>query len=125
MSDAARDFAVEYEDGTVQTVRVDQRDWQAFELEYRVGTARAMNEMTMTAFRAACFYALRRTGQIPGERKRKEWDATVIEAMPADDDEEELPKAGSPDPFGEPSSKSPSLPDGPLRKSPRGNRRTS
>jgi hypothetical protein len=67
-------------------VRADQRDMAAFELEYKIGTSRAIDEMPMIFFRFLAWHAARRTGKIPTDTKRDEWLEKVIGAEPADDE---------------------------------------
>jgi len=73
-------------------VRADQRDMAAFEVEYRIGTTKAIDEMSMTFFRYLGWHAARRTGKI--QRKsdgtlpdRDEWLDTVIGVEPVDEEE--------------------------------------
>lgn len=68
-------------------VRADQRDMAAFELEYKMGTSKAIDEMSMTFFRFLGWHAARRTGKIPKDAKQDEWLDTVIEVESADGDE--------------------------------------
>lgn len=67
-------------------VRADQRDMAAFELEYKVGTSTAIDDMQMVFFRFLGWHAARRTGKIPPDTKREEWLNTVIGVEPPDDD---------------------------------------
>lgn len=70
-------------------VRADQRDMAAFELEYKVGTSTAIDQMQMVFFRYLGWHAARRTGKIPREAKRDEWLDTVIGVEPVGDEEDE------------------------------------
>lgn len=77
---------IEGEDEPIK-VRADQRDMAAFELEYKVGTSTAIENMSMVFFRYLGWHAARRTGKIPADTKRDEWLDTVIGVEPPDDDE--------------------------------------
>lgn len=75
-------------------VRADQRDMAAFELEYRVGTSRAIDEMQMVFFRYIGWHALRRVGTIDNTLGRDAWLENVISVEVVDDEESVGP--GSP-----------------------------
>jgi hypothetical protein len=77
-------------------VRADQRDMAAFEVEYKMGTSRAMEDMQMVFFRFLGWHAARRIGKIPKDVKRDEWLDTVIEVTPAEDDDEEVLQGADP-----------------------------
>jgi hypothetical protein len=76
-------------------VRADQRDMAAFEVEFKMGMARAMEEMQVNFFRFIAWHALRRTGRLEKGTKRLDWDAKVIEVEPKPDAEETV-DPGSP-----------------------------
>jgi len=77
-------------------VRADQRDMAAFEVEYKMGTSRAMEDMQMVFFRYLGWHAARRTGKIPKDTKRDEWLDTVIGVEPAEEDDEEVLQGADP-----------------------------
>lgn len=76
---------VEGEDEPIK-VRADQRDMAAFEVEYKMGTSNAIENMQMVFFRFLGWHAARRTGKIPRDTKRDEWLDTVIGVEPADEE---------------------------------------
>ena len=59
----------------------------AFELEYRVGVSRALDEMQMVFFRYLGWHALRRTGKIDAAIGKDKWGEKVISVDVADDEE--------------------------------------
>jgi len=59
----------------------------AFELEYRVGTSRAIDEMQMVFFRYLGWHALRRTGVLDAAIGRDKWLEQVISIEVVDDEE--------------------------------------
>ena len=67
-------------------VRADQRDMAAFELEYKIGTSKAIDEMPMTFFRYLGWHAARRLGKIPTDAKREAWLEAVVAIEPPDDE---------------------------------------
>ena len=74
-------------------IRADQRDMAAFELEYRVGTQRAVDEMTMVYFRFLGWHAARRLGKLAPGLSRDDWLKTVVSVEPLGDEE---PDQGNP-----------------------------
>jgi hypothetical protein len=68
-------------------VRADQRDMAAFELEYKIGTSRALDEMQMVFFRYLGWHAMRRTGKIDVSIGRDKWLENVYSVEPLDDEE--------------------------------------
>lgn len=66
-------------------VRADQRDMAAFEVEFKIGMTRAMDEAQVNFFRFLAWHALRRTGKT--NLKRLDWDKNVVEVEPAADEE--------------------------------------
>jgi hypothetical protein len=83
-----------------QLVTVDQRDMAAFERFFKVGTSKAMEDMTMTFFRFTGWLALRRTGQT--NIGFDDWEKNVISVEPPDDPDPEktdgVSTVGVPDP---------------------------
>jgi len=59
----------------------------AFELEYRVGTSRALDEMQMVFFRYLGWHAMRRTGKIEQTIGKDKWLENVISIEVVDDEE--------------------------------------
>jgi hypothetical protein len=70
-------------------VTADQRDMAAFERFHKVGTSKAMEEMTMIFFRYLGWCALRRTNQT--NVGYDEWDKTIVSVEPPDEKETEVP----------------------------------
>lgn len=68
-------------------VRADQRDMAAFELEYRVGTSRAIDEMQMVFFRYIGWHATRRLGKIDAAIGKDKWLEDVISVEVVDDEQ--------------------------------------
>lgn len=77
---------IEGQDEPLEVV-ADQRDTAAFELEYRVGITRALNEMPMVWYRFIGWAAAVRTKKIPADTPRQQWLDTVIEVEPKPDEE--------------------------------------
>jgi hypothetical protein len=78
------EMAVEYEDGREEEVTSDQRDCVAFEKKFKIGTPRAMDEMTFQFFRFITWHALKR-------QKRTDdtfdvWDQQVVGVEDAEAD---------------------------------------
>lgn len=83
------DMVVDYDDGTTQDVRADQRDCVAWEMREKTGTSRAMDEKPMIFFRFITWHAMKRQGLT--ELGRDAWEAIVISA-----DAKEEPKPADP-----------------------------
>ena len=76
-------------------IRADQRDMAAFEVTYRMGTARALNEQPVSFLRYLGWHALRRTGQIDSGLGFDEWALKIMSV----DEKDDTP---NPDELGEP-----------------------
>lgn len=86
------DLVVDYDNGTQESVRADQRDCQTWELKERIGTARAMDECPMRFFRFIGWAALRRTGRT--DLALADWDKDVVSVDAPEDPVE--PDPGTP-----------------------------
>lgn len=69
------------------SVRADQRDMAAFELEHKIGVSRALDEMQMVFFRYIGWHAMRRLGKIDAGIGKDKWLENVISIEVADDEE--------------------------------------
>jgi hypothetical protein len=78
------------------TLRADQRDLAAFELEYRMGIQRAIEEMPMTFYRYIGWHAARRLGKVDPGLSRDDWLKDVVSIEEPDEDEDEESNSGNP-----------------------------
>ena|SRR5215216_3410651 len=85
------DLEIYYEDGSVDTVRADQRDMATFERDHGIGTQEAFKTMTMIFMRELAWYALVRTGKLERTSVRNTWLEKVIEVGEVNDDEDDAP----------------------------------
>lgn len=83
-------------------VRADQRDMAAFEVEHKVGFAKALDDMPMVLFRFLGWHAARRLGKVTPGTAKDAWLETVISVEPEGDEESVDP--GQPAASAEPSS---------------------
>lgn len=82
------DMVIWEEDSDVAIeVVADQRDMAAFELEFKIGMTRAMEEMQIVFFRFIAWHALRRTGRLEKGQKRSDWEAKVVEVEPKEEEQ--------------------------------------
>ena len=86
------DLVIDYDDGTQDTVRADQRDTVRWEMTERIGTTKALDDCPMTFFRFIGWAALKRTGKT--DLARDVWDAGVVSVDSPEDPEE--PDPGQP-----------------------------
>ena len=68
-----------------QLVTADQRDMAAFERFHKVGTSKAMDEMTMVFLRYIGWCALRRTNKT--QVGYDDWEKTIVSVEPPDDED--------------------------------------
>jgi hypothetical protein len=89
------DLDIEYEDGTTEQVRMDQRDTAIWEMQkFGCSTTVAVDERPMQFFRWNAWHALKRTNRTTDTWEI--WDAKTVEVMPVDDEEgSEVPNPGS------------------------------
>jgi len=81
------DLEIQYEDqDAVDEVRADQRDMVAFETKYRIGTTRALDEMTVTFLRYIGWHAMRRLGHTKDQFE--EWEKTVTSVSEPEEQED-------------------------------------
>lgn len=83
-------LTVHYEDGDVQQVIADQRDYVVLERAFKMSVQKALEDMTITAVRHMAYTALMRIngGHQPRDLTRDEWEATVIEVQAKTDEVE-------------------------------------
>lgn len=81
------DLNIEYEDGSTEQVRMDQRDTAIWELQkFGCSTMEAVDNRPMQFFRWNAWHALKRTNRTT--ESWEVWDARTVEVMPEDDEEE-------------------------------------
>jgi hypothetical protein len=87
---AAMTFDLEiWRDGAEEpeTVRADQRDMAAFEVEYKMGSRRALDDRPMSFYRWIGWHASRRVGLTTD--RFDVWEKPVISVEPTDDEDDE------------------------------------
>jgi len=86
------------QDPPAYTIRADQRDMAAFEVTYRMGTTKALEEQTVTFLRYLGWHALRRTGEIDSGLAFQEWGQKIMSVDEKDDkpNPDELGEAADP-----------------------------
>lgn len=86
------EITVEHEDGAIEEVVADQRDCVAFELKHKVGTIRAMEELTFFFMQWIAWHALKRQKTI--DKSYDTWASDVVEVR---DTEAESVDPGKPE----------------------------
>jgi len=76
---------VYYEDGREDVTVSDQRDQVMLERKFKVGFLNALEDMPMQCWRFLAWASMRRTGKLEGV-SFEDWDKTLIEAAPQQDE---------------------------------------
>lgn len=91
------DLTVEYEDGSTEQVRADQRDCVAYELKQRIGTNRALDEQPVVFMRWIAWHALKRLGKTDLTREQFEKVTVSVDSDEGPEDADPTSAAASGD----------------------------